>query len=155
METNPGPNLPDQQAQPMNDGHDGNVTSQIQVTSYNVRGLNEEKKLRHLFNHCHGQLTTKDSDLVVCLQETYIEVPGKIPYLWRGNFHLTAGNGNSCGCITLLSPHLSIIASRDIGNRAHVLACQRTGESKVGLIIANIYAPNPNNVEKIDFFDYN
>ena len=91
--------------------------------------------------------------MVVCLQETYIEVPGKIPYLWRGNFHLTAGNGNSCGCITLLSPHLSIIASRDIGNRAHVLACQRTGESKVGLIIANIYAPNPNNVEKIDFFE--
>ena len=158
MESNPGPvpmqpAQPAQPAQPNNNGHDGNVTSQILTMTHNVRGLNDEKKLRHLLSHCHGQLKSKDTDYIACLQETYIESPGKIPFLWRGNFHLTPGNGNSCGCITLLSPHISIVANRNLRDRAHVLACQRTGENKVGLIIANVYAPNPNNLDKINFFE--
>ena len=123
------------------------------VTSYNVRGLNDDHKLRHLINHCYSTLGGKDKDSIYLFQETYIPVPGKIPYLWRGNFHLTPGEGNSCGCLTLLSSHLNIIEAIDIGNRAHVLACQKIGETGVGLVIANIYAPNPNTNEKIDFFE--
>ena len=86
-------------------------------------------------------------------QETYIPQPGLIPYLWRGNYHLTPGEGNSCGCLTLLSSHINIIENKDLGNRAHVLACQKSGEPNVGLVLANIYAPNPNTNEKIDFFE--
>ena len=123
------------------------------LTTYNVRGLNDESKLRHLLNYFHKKDKGKSLDNVVCLQETYFTSPGKIPYIWRGNFFLTPGTGNSCGCLTLLSSHLNVVASRHLDSRAHVLACQRAGEGVVSLIIANIYAPNPNTRDKIDFYE--
>ena len=156
VETNPGPPQPQRDE----DGvasHGGKPTHQvktsIRVTSYNVRGLNEEKKLRHLLNALYKNSSGKNTDNFVCLQETYISNPGLLTYLWRGNFHLTPGNGNSCGCITLLSPHLNVIESRDIDNRAHLLVCQNSGDTSLLYIIANLYAPNPNTSGKIDFFE--
>ena len=130
-----------------------NQTAAIQAFTYNVRGLGEEKKLRHLLNYFQQRTGGKNSDFICCLQETYIEKPGKIPYLWRGNFQLTPGNGHSQGCITLLSPHLNVIANKDIESRGHVFACQKSGESCVTYIVANIYAPNPNSNVKIEFFN--
>ena len=99
------------------------------VTSFNVRGLNDEPKLRHLINSLYKVCGGKNTDSVACLQETSIEKEGKIPYLWRGNYYQTPGAGNSWGCVTLLSPHISIIEGKNIGNRAHLLACQTTGDS--------------------------
>ena len=132
---------------------DKKTNGDLMVTSYNVRGLNDEAKLRHLVNHCYATLGGKDQDSIYAFQETYIPQPGKIPFLWRGNFHLTAGEGNKCGCLTLLSSHINVIDSRDLGNRAHVLVCQKSGEPNASLVLANIYAPNPNSNEKIDFFE--
>ena len=97
------------------------------VTSYNVRGLGDEKKARHLVNSIYKMDRGKNVDNIVCLQETFTTTPGKLPYLWRGNLHLTPGTGSSCGCVTLLSSHLNIIHKVDIDNRAHVLVCQKTG----------------------------
>ena len=90
------------------------------VTSYNVRGISEEKKLRHLLNYFYKQNRGKNSDLIVGLQETYVVKEGKLPYLWRGNYFLTPGSGHSCGCVTLLSSHINVVASKEIENRAHV-----------------------------------
>ena len=126
----------------------------ILVTSYNVRGLNDEKKLRHLVNHCYKQVGGKERDYIACFQETYVSSSGKLPYIWRGNLVVTPGEGNSQGCITLLSSHLSIIESRELAGRAHVLACQRHGDSNVSYIVANIYAPCPNNESKVKFFEW-
>ena len=153
VEENPGPrpgngvndHRADHQSRPTN--------SHLKVTSYNVRGLNDENKLRHLINYCYKTLGGKNQDSVYCFQETFIENPGKIPYLWRGNFYLTPGRGNSQGCLTLLSSHLNIVESRVIGDRGHVLACQKLGDPQMTYIIANIYAPNPNSTGKIEFFE--
>ena len=142
MEQNPGP--PSQRKA---------TTSKIKVMSYNVRGLNDELKLRHLVNFCYGLNKSQTDDLVVCLQETYIDKPGKIPYLWRGNFHQTAGTGNSLGCITLLNHQLSILHSINLENRGHILVCQKSGHQKASFLICNLYAPNANNREKIAFFE--
>ena len=131
----------------------GPKESTLLVTSYNVRGLNDEKKLRHLINKVYQDDKGKNFDNIVCLQETYITGEGKLPYIWRGNMHLTPGTGNSCGCITLTSPHLNIIHAVNLENRAHVLVCQRTGDLSPTYVVANIYAPNPNNREKISFFE--
>ena len=122
------------------------------VTSYNVRGLGDEKKARHLVNSIYKMDRGKNVDNIVCLQETFTTTPGKLPYLWRGNLHLTPGTGSSCGCVTLLSSHLNIIHKVDIDNIAHVLVCQKTGEQSASYIIANIYAPNANNMAKLEFF---
>ena len=102
----------------------------------------------------HRKQGGKNSDFVACLQETYIATQGKIPYIWRGNFHLTPGNGHSCGCLTLLSPHLSIIESKALSNnRGHIVAVQKAGDTDITYVIGNIYAPNPNSQEKLDFFE--
>ena len=147
LETNPGPESGAET------GSRRDFTGQLRVTTYNVRGLNDEKKLRHLINYCYTTLGGKDKDSIYAFQETYIPQPGKIPYLWRGNFHLTPGEGNSSGCLTLMSPHISIVESKDLETRAHVLVCQKSGELVPNIIFANIYAPNPNTNEKIDFFE--
>ena len=150
VELNPGPAIQDRGSQEDQDLH---KDSSILVTTYNVRGLNDEKKLRHFINKVYKGCHNKNNDYITCLQETYVTSEGKIPYLWRGNFHLTPGGGNSCGCVTLLSSHLDVAQAIDVDDRAHVLAVQRVGESNVSLIVANIYAPNPNNQEKIEFFE--
>ena len=125
----------------------------LKVISYNVRGLNDENKLRHLINYLYQSCRNKNSDFVACLQETYLTKAGKIPFLWRGNSEITQGNGNSCGCITFLSPHLNVLRATSIDDRGHVLAVQRTGETEVAYVIANVYAPNPNSNEKLSFFE--
>ena len=140
IEPNPGP-----RPQPKQD-------TDLKVITYNVRGLNDEFKLRHLVNNFY-QSTSKNVDFIACLQETYIENPGKLPYLWRGNFHLTEGLGNRLGCITLLSSHLNIIHTKNFQKRAHLLVCQKSNELQPSYIVVNLYAPNPNNAEKIAFYE--
>ena len=109
--------------------------------------------MRHLLNYCHKGADSVRLDSFYLFQETYVETPGKIPYIWRGNFFLTPGEGHSGGCLTLLSNHLNIVSSREIEKRAHVLACQRTGENWISYIVVNVYAPNPNSREKIEFYE--
>lgn len=134
-----------------NPGPENREAGELRVTTYNVRGLNDDKKLRHLINYCY-QESKKCQDQVLCFQETYLTNPGIIPYLWRGNYFLTPGRGNSLGCLTLLSSHLNIVSAKSISDRAHVLVCKKVGETS-HFIVANVYAPNANNVEKIDFFE--
>ena len=130
-----------------------NSISEIKVISYNVRGLNDEFKLRHLINNFYRTAGGKNTDFIACLQETYIENQGKLPYLWRGNFHMTQGLGNRLGCVTLLSSHLNIVYAKNFENRGHLLVCQKTNEHQPAYIIVNLYAPNPNNNVKINFFE--
>ena len=143
VELNPGP--------ASTQGGNRNRHGDLMVTTYNIRGLKDESKMRHFLNLCYKNASK--SDQVVLLQETYIDQPGKLPFIWRGNFFLTAGEGHSGGCLTLLSSHLNVVASREIAKRAHVLACQKQGEAGIAYIIANIYAPNPNTTEKIEFYE--
>ena len=143
VEDNPGPTSQ----------RNSNPKPDLQVISYNVRGLNDESKLRHLVNVCYQIGQGKNTDFVACLQETYIENSGKLPYLWRGNIHVTPGLGNSQGCVTLLSSHLNIIHSRNFGNRAHLIVCQKANEQKPAYVLINLYAPNPNNEDKIEFYE--
>ena len=121
------------------------VRPSISLLSYNVRGLGDEKKLRHLLNHCYKQQGGPNMDFFCFLQETYVASQTKLPYMWRGNFHLTPGNGHSCGCVTLLSHHINITETRELGERGHILACQKSGERKASYILANVYAPNSKN----------
>ena len=140
---NPGPML----------NADKSSKSNIKVVSYNVRGLNDEFKLRHLINKFYQSAGGKNSDFIAFLQETYVDDHGKLPYLWRGNFHMTQGLGNRLGCITLLSSHLNIVYARNFENRGHILVCQKSNEQQPAFILVNLYAPNPNNNEKIEFFE--
>jgi len=112
------------------------------------------KKLRHLINHFYKpQYRSSQQEVIIGLQETYIESKSLVNLLWRGNCHITSGNGHSHGCITLLSSNLNVIAVREISDRAHVLVLQNSADAKPSYILANIYAPNPNTREKIEFYN--
>ena len=106
IESNPGP-TPEE--------------TSLTVTNYNVRGLGDERKMRHLVNSLYKGDKGKNVDNIICLQETFITSLGKLPYLWRGNLHHTPGTGSSCGCITLTSSHHNIIHTIKLENRAHVI----------------------------------
>ena len=125
---------------------------QLKALTYNVRGLSDQNKVRHLINYFNKDFVSKDYDTVIALQETNVIKEGILPYLWRGNLSLTAGTGNSKGCITLLSSHLNVIESKEYDERSHVLVCQRNDSNFANYVIPNVYAPNPHNNEKIDFF---
>ena len=124
----------------------------LMITTYNVRGLGDDRKVRHLVNSLYKLDKGKNVDRFIFLQETFITKPGNIPFLWRGNLHLTPGTGNGRGCLTLLSPHLNVINHVNIDDRAHVLVCQRSSDSSASYIVANLYAPNANSNAKLDFY---
>ena len=102
-----------------------------------------------MVNACYKE-NSGNRDNFFCFQETYLNQPGKIPYLWRGNYFLTRGNGHSCGCLTLLSPHINVVEFED---RGHILILQKLGDPNISYILANIYAPCPNTREKLNFFE--
>ena len=119
--------------------------------SLNVRGLGEKKKLRHLINYCYKK-STEAIDSVYLLQETHSSNLGIIKYLWRGDFCETAGTGASRGCITLLSPMLKVLKLKHYDQRAHIAIIGKSDETRAEMIIANVYAPNKNDRDKLDFF---
>ena len=61
VESNPGPT-------PGAPGTPGTSMSEVKVISYNVRGLNDELKLRHLVNNCYKLNRNLAQDFVICLQ---------------------------------------------------------------------------------------
>lgn len=128
-------------------------SAQVKTLTYNVRGLNDQSKMRHLINILNKDYLNKEYDAVIALQETNIVKEGLIPYIWRGNFVLTAGAGNARGCLTLLSSHLNVIERSEIEDRGHIVVCQRSDSQLVNYVIANVYGPNKHDNEKITFFE--
>ena len=70
--------------------------SDLQVVCMNVRGLSDTKKVRHLINNCYklSKLATKS---IFLFQETFVTKLDLVNYLWRGEYHLSPGTGNSYG----------------------------------------------------------
>ena len=70
---------------------------------------------------------------------------------WRGTHIFTPGTGHGRGCITLLPSHIqpdtqSIV---HLDQRGHIFKAQINNSSAV---IANVYAPNGHNRDKVEFF---
>ena len=117
----------------------------------NVRGLGDSKKVRHLINNCY-KLSKKASNSIYFFQETFVSKLSLVNYLWRGEHHLTPGTGNSQGCLTLVTSPYKILRTIELGSRGHILVLTENDIKKAELIVANVYAPNNNDEEKIAFF---
>ena len=133
----------------------GKVTptrSDLQVLTQNIRGLSDSKKTRHIVNVCY-KLSKNAKDSIFMLQETFVLRLDVLKYLWRGEYHLTPGTGNSKGCVTLVTAPYKIIHSVDLANRAHVIVLTKNSLDKAELILVNVYAPNGYDDEKIRFFE--
>ena len=126
--------------------------SELQVVSLNVRGLGCGKKVRHLVNSCY-KMCTNAGDSLFMFQETFVPKLDLIRYLWRGEYHLTVGTGNSLGCITLITAPYKVVHSVELGQRGHVLALSKDNPNRVEIVIANAYAPNGFDNDKRTFLD--
>ena len=67
-------------------GHDKqpmstNMGCDLQVTSLNVRGLSDAKKVRHLVNSCY-KLCRSSKNSIFLLQETFVPMLKLLDYLW-------------------------------------------------------------------------
>lgn len=129
----------------------GRPKSQLQVVTLNVRGLGCSKKVRHLVNTCY-KMSSQAADSIFMLQETYVEKLDLLRYLWRGEFHLTPGTGNSLGCITLVTAPFKVMRVIEVDQRGHVLVLTKNDINKADLIVMNLYAPNGLDAEKSAFF---
>ena len=125
---------------------------ELQVTTLNVRGLSDSKKVRHLVNSCYKNCSKSNVNIFM-FQETYVQSLKILDYIWRGEYHLTPALGNSVGCVTLLSAPMKIVYREDIGNRGHVLAVSKENVMKVEYILVNLYVPNGLDSSKVDFID--
>lgn len=110
VEANPGPN-PGPGTTSTVATSEAPIKCQLQVISQNVRGLGEPKKVRHLVNNCY-KLSKRAHDCIFLFQETYVTNLNLLNFLWRGEYHLTMGTGNSLGCITLLTAPYKINIDR-------------------------------------------
>ena len=137
VESNPGPQ-----------GH--RSETKLTLITQNCRGIKEERKLKHLLNNCYN-VAKESKDFVIALQETMITDDRKLKYGWRGSHIFTPGTGHGRGCVTLLPSHIqpdpqSIV---HLGQRGHIFKAMINQNSA---IVANIYAPNGQNRDKIEFF---
>ena len=55
----------------------------VKALTYNVRGLNDRNKMRHLINVFNKEYCSKEFDAIIALQETNIAKPGLIPYIFE------------------------------------------------------------------------
>ena len=126
--------------------------SDLQVMTMNVRGLSDPKKVRHLVNKCY-KLTKNAQNSFFMLQESFVVRLDILKYLWRGEFYLTPGTGNSQGCVTLITSPYKIVSASDMGNRAHVVVLTKNNLDRAEIILVNVYAPNGYDVGKQRFFE--
>ena len=108
----------------------------LQVTTLNVPGLGDNKKVRHLIDHC-----SSDMNSIFMFQETYIYLLDLLNYIWQGQHHLTTGNRNILVCITLLTAPLKITHRVDVRGRGHIMVLSNSDVNKAEIIIANVHAP--------------
>jgi len=123
--------------------------SNIKIISYNVRGINEFKKRRSIFNWIR-----KHQVHIAFLQETYssVEKENQWQNEWGGNIIFRHGTKHSRGTAVLLANNIDykvIEVKSDSSGRIIVLQLEIEDE-KVCLI--NVYAPNEENAQ-IAFFN--
>ena len=117
------------------------------MLTQNVRGLGDSKKVRHLVNKCY-KLSKQAANSVFLFQETYVPRLDILNYLWRGEYQVTGGTGNSLGCVTLITAPYKIVRCVEVGQRGHILALTKNNINGAELIVANVYAPVGNGASK-------
>ncbi len=110
VELNPGPG----QQQPRSKGDDSSNKGETQfndidIITYNCRGLKDYGKLKRLLNTCANVIKNKPLSIIF-LQETHLDrgAEKRLGSMWRGNFALSPGVGGSRGCVILIDERWQI-----------------------------------------------
>ncbi len=115
----------------------------LQVYSFNARGLGNALKRRMVFNF----LKQKSSKAIFLLQETHSrsEIEKEWSDEWGGDIYFSHGTSNSAGVATLLSPGLDIVCkeeqTNDPGRSLYLSVNLDNEQESQSLLLVNIYAP--------------
>ena len=150
IERNPGPESTGQQKDSTgNWGKKKNSFNEIDIVTYNCRGLKDYKKLKRLLNTC-SKILQKCRLGIVLLQETHLDRDGtkKLDLMWRGKYVSSPGEGASRGCVTLFDSSWGVDDSYEsIDGRLTVTALT---SGNVSIIVVNSYAPNDHNLNNFE-----
>ena len=121
----------------------------IRISSLNVRGLQDEKKRKELYN-----ILYKENPTIVCLQETHSTAETEIGWAmqWGGEIDFAHGSSNSQGVCIMYNKNIKELhvnkelTYKDTDGR--VIMSKITIQEKCFLIL-NVYAPN---IDDAEFF---
>jgi len=146
VETNPGPEDTEESKRNVRGQRNkASMVTEMEVITYNCRGLKEYKKLKRVLNTFSGTIKKQPHSLLL-LQETHLgnEANDKINLMWRGKCVLSPGEGGARGCATLINSIWSIddqFSSPDGRLSCIVISCEQ-----MSLIVVNVYAPNDHSI---------
>lgn len=111
------------------------------IITYNIRGLNEYKKLKRFLNTC-ANIIKSNPKTIIAIQETHLNNSSKIMHMWRYDFCMSPSYGAGGGCM-ILYDHIAagtpVASSCDPNGRYCFLTLQLYNENT---LYGNIYAPN-------------
>jgi len=135
VETNPGPGETTDRS-----GNQGQHV-EIQIITYNARGLKDKLKLKRILNKCYGILKKK-RDTFFFFQETHLgeECMENLKFLWRHGVVVSHGVGRQGGSMILYDESWEVIKTEvDDGGRLCLLSVKKYNQQ---ICFCNIYAPN-------------
>ena len=129
-----------------NPGPDTCSKNNIQIRTYNARGLRCNLKLKRILNSCH-KIIQSNPFAVLGFQETHLTKDDieSLKFKWRHGFVLSPGTNKQCGVLLLYGDSWTQLASETDteGRRASVVLAKGT----CTFIFNCLYAPNYHNVE--------
>ncbi len=126
----------------------------LQVFSFNVRGLANTVKRKMVFNF----LKQKSKRAIFLLQETHSCLETEKDWLddWGGDIYFSHGSSNSAGVATLVSPGLDITCidekTNDQGRSLYITI--KLEDENEELLLVNVYAPTRDKLDcQLQFLD--
>ncbi len=135
VELNPGPLSPEDEV-----AHRPLLVD-VDVITYNARGLKDKSKLKRMLNTCYNVLKENCNSFIM-LQETHLDCADEdsIKLMWRQNFVSSPGTGRQRGVVTLFDKSWEIAYNEsDNEGRVCIVIVKKYDQH---LCLVNLYAPN-------------
>jgi len=143
VELNPGPATSSAQTEPKP------LLVDIDIVTYNIRGLKDKLKLKRVLNTCYN-IIKNNTNTFIMLQETHLDSSEEdsLKLMWRHSYVTSPGIGRQHGVVTLFDKSWELLYKEtdDVG-RLCIVGVKKFDQV---LGLTNLYAPNNHD---INFFN--
>ncbi|KAJ8033628.1 hypothetical protein HOLleu_23937 [Holothuria leucospilota] len=115
---------------------------ELNLISYNARGLRQNKKRRRLFSYLHRRKVD-----VIVLQETHSVSSDESFWTneWGGTIYFSHGSSESCGVCVLFKPHLKLNIVKSYSHNLGRCVILDISLLEQTVTLVGIYGPNSDN----------
>jgi exonuclease III len=137
-----------------NPGPTPNTTTNLEVITYNVRGLGNRNKVNKLFNELNN-IHKKSPYLIAFLQETHVASSDFLTFKWRPDKVFQPGSGSSMGVAAIFGSGWRLLEDEAVVSdpRMILAVTEARTDASLKMITGCIYAPNDKNVTTISFYE--